>query len=490
MLIQYVNDWVNMESTTMQRRTIMNPSLPLRSKYPESSVGLSAATIRYRRIDGVVHRTDIPLPPYSPISDRSGSSFSYDSPADLWETISTEPSPPQTPRPKHEIDDGLRLDLASTRGFKRKCESQDEDSRRVKLPPVYKLLPPNEQGDRRPASRYRPRKSWKTPCSSPEPSNEYTLSTKPTSSPLGDPIVQWLNNRRMESSDVKNLLSQPRGLGEASLRIDLNFSSPQTQTVFYREKQQYTPQSRSYCHRSRQQPSPPREEPNQCGDAKVRKSHNNIKYSIEETDYIRYNKYEKKLPWEESKKLFRKKFPMTDVEKNRGTQGIQGNFYRDNHNLPLLTNRGRVLVFQENGHVKPITAKVRDQKEDKPYFSLTYLYPERAMLYDWVDDEHKRFAEELAKERILQKEHAQREAKKRNMWKEKLEPGECACCPEPDRERDNHKRAAPEYPADGSNIASSGAIPLDSLKMPLSVKSEDMALRHNVMRNLSIASTV
>lgn len=55
----------------------------------------------------------------------------------------------------------------------------------------------------------------------------------------------------------------------------------------------------------------------------------------------------------------------------------------------------------------------------------------------------------LAKERILQKAQARREANACGKWKEKLEPGTCACCPEPDRERDNHKRAIAEQAFDG-----------------------------------------
>ncbi|KAI2639549.1 hypothetical protein GGS26DRAFT_272696 [Hypomontagnella submonticulosa] len=436
MLIQNVNDWVNMESTTMQQRAAMNPSLPLRLVPPESSllsVGLPAATIGYKRADGTAHGTDVPLPPCSPLSDRSGSSVSFDFPADLWETISAEPSPPQTPRPKQETDDPPRLKLVPHPGDspKRKCEIPYEGSKRVKLPPVLGLLPPNEQEGRRPVSHHGPGKPLKTQCSSPEPSNEYTLSTKPASSPPGDPIVQWLNNRRKESNNVKSLLSQPRGLGEAALHINIEYRDPPPTPIFYREKQQSTPQPRSYCHRPRRQPLM-RGKLRQRGDGKARKSHNNIKYSIEETDYIRYNKYEKKLSWQENKERFQEKFPMIDAEMNRETQGIQGNHYRDNSRVPLLKDRGRRLVFMDNGHVQPNIAKVRDQGEEKPFYGLVHLYPERAMLYDWVDKEHKRIAQELAKERILQKAQARREANACGKWKEKLEPGTCACCPEPD----------------------------------------------------------
>lgn len=88
---------------------------------------------------------------------------------------------------------------------------------------------------------------------------------------------------------------------------------------------------------------------------------------------------------------------MIDAEMNRETQGIQGNHYRDNSRVPLLKDRGRRLVFMDNGHVQPNIAKVRDQGEEKPFYGLVHLYPERAMLYDWVDKEHKRIAQELGK---------------------------------------------------------------------------------------------
>ncbi|OTA60417.1 hypothetical protein K449DRAFT_466360 [Hypoxylon sp. EC38] len=446
MLIQYDNNSASMESTTSQRKMT---TFPLRILQPQSSqlnVGrLTGAT--YEKLDVTIHRTSIPEAPYSPISERSGSSFSRGSNIESWGIIPTEPSPPQTPKSKHELDDIPRLDLVPPRPGLLKWEdnSPEEGVKNIKRPPVqlpsvHRLLPVAEHEGRRATSHHRPKSFLNTPSSSPEPSNGYTFSNRAAPPGAKDPIVQWLNLRRQESGGAKSLLSQPGGLGEGSV-ININLDFGNTMPVFYREKQQYTPQFHGYYHGPHQQPSPPREVAKKGRNKAKDSPHNNIKYMLEEQDYIRFNKYERKLSWDENKKLFRDKFPMADERMNRETQGIQGCHYRDNAHLPLLVDRGRRLVFLENGHVKAVSVKVRDQGEDKPYYSLHYLYPERALLYDWVPDEIKQVAAELIKERIPQREAARRKAISRGLWKDKLETGECACCPKPDRERDNHKRS-------------------------------------------------
>ncbi|KAI1144489.1 hypothetical protein F5Y05DRAFT_28750 [Hypoxylon sp. FL0543] len=459
MMIQYDNDSASMEFSTVQRKVAVNPLRTLQPQSSQLNIGRLSSTICYGKAEGTFHRPYMPEPPYSPISDRSGASFSQVSGAEPWDIVPTEISPPQTPKSKEEPDDALRLDLVPPRvdALKREGAYPEEDLKDTKppqaqLPSVYRFLPAADHETRRRSSLHSTRNFLKTPSSSPEPSDGYALSTNTTLQPPTDPIVRWLNLRRQECGKTKDPLSQPRGLGKGSC-LDINLDFGNTTPVFYRQKQQYTPQPRNLCHRPRLQSSPPRDVAKK-GRAKAKDApHNNIKYTLEESDYIRFNKYEMKLSWDENKEVFRQKFPMADTKLNREVQGIQGLHYRDNQHVPHLLDRGRKLVFLDNGHVAAVDAKVRAQRENKPYYSLHYLYPERAILYDWVPEKYKLVAAELIKERIPQREAARRKAMALGIWQEKLETGECACCPKPDRERDSHKRSAASPSSDDGDLA-------------------------------------
>ncbi|KAI1772384.1 hypothetical protein F4818DRAFT_170934 [Hypoxylon cercidicola] len=466
MLTQYDSDSASMEPTNSQRNAILSPSFPNRTPQPQSSQLNSSRLATPLFAKGVGNKFDnssifFEQAPYSPVSFRSGSSFSsQESSVDPWEIASTEPSSPRTPKSKHELDDTPRLDLIPLRGefLERKCDSPDECSKDtksppVKLPSVYCLLPATNEDDHHAAVRPSIRSHLQTPGSSPVPNNSHVISTKPVSPPSDDPILRWLNLRRKESRARRSALPQPEGL-HASTNRDFR-----PRPIFYREKQQYTQHFRPrLCHRPRQLLSPPRDGVKKPRAKPKNKVHCNIKYSLEETDYIRFNKYELKLCWEENRRLFREKFPMADAEMNRGTEGIQSVHYRDNANVPHLVDGGRRLVFLPNGHVEGVDAKVRGQGENKPYFGLVYLYPERAMLYDWVPPKIKHMAAELAKERILQREQARREAIRLHTWAEKLEPGDCACCIKRDRVRDTHKRAVPPQPVFAMTVKSEPAL--------------------------------
>ncbi|KAL7627033.1 hypothetical protein AAE478_003809 [Parahypoxylon ruwenzoriense] len=347
--------------------------------------------------------------------------------------------------PKHESDD-QRLDWISARGelLKRKCESLDERSKKIKLPVrlpgVHRLSPSADHEYRhRPTQPMRRKRHLHTPSPSPEPGNDYVLA-KPNVQSLEDPITQKLNLWRKESDGIKDPLPQPRWVDEISLKISLYYVDSSASNPH----SQYRPPQFGDYYRPRQQLPPPTEVARESKDrAKPKETHCNIKYSLEERDYIRFNKVELKLSWEENKSLFGEKFPMANSAMQREKQGIQGVHYRDNGHMPHLVDKGRALLFLDNGHVKAWSVKVREQGEDKPYFGLIYLYPERAILYDWVPAKAKQMAAELIKERISQRERKKREAMARGTWIERLETGECACCPIPDRERDDLKRAFP-----------------------------------------------
>ncbi|KAI1374569.1 hypothetical protein F4677DRAFT_161398 [Hypoxylon crocopeplum] len=459
MLIQYDNHSTTMDSTTIQRKVNLDSSFPLRPLAPHSSqlnISRPATIISCQRAYFANASPFILEPPCSPLSSRSGSSFSQGSSADGWEIIPTELSPPQTPKSKHEFDDLPRLDLIPPRDnfLKRSCDSPERYPKKVKplegkLSGLNWLLQPPNHEDRRAITPPKTRGSLHSPSPSPELRNEYIFSSKHASPPLKDPIVQWLNHRRKETDPTKGLLAQPQELGKVSFNIDLDFHST---PVFFREKQQHKPQFPEYCQRLRQELLPPRQLPKKGG-CRSKKVHNNKKYLPEETDYIRFNKYEMKLSWEENKCLFGKKFPQANAELVREKQGIQGVHYRDNLHVPHLVDRGRRLVFLPNGHVEGIEAKVRAQGENKPYFSLTYLYPERALLYDWVPNKVKQVAAELVKERMAQRAQKRSEAIRQNTWVENLENGECACCYKLERERDCSKSSTLEHRQDTANFA-------------------------------------
>ncbi|KAI1442365.1 hypothetical protein F5Y02DRAFT_421056 [Annulohypoxylon stygium] len=448
-----------MESMTIQRKTNVDSSYPLRTLQPQSSqlnFGRLPSLFGHKGADGAIQRTPIPDPPYSPISNSSRASFSQASCADSWEVISTAPSSPETPHSKYELDDTpIKLEsIPSHRGnLEHRRDSLNDSFKELKIPPVELpslncLLPPTNHGNNhtfypsaRPLKQHRP---------SPVPKIEYTPPSRPSYSLSEDPIVQCLNLWRKESGDAKGLLSKPRNReGSSLLQIDLDFREPTS--VFYRQKQQPSPQAYDYCRRSCPQVASDREEKEPHDDLydqddqdDLKKTpHNNTKYSLEEMDYIRFNRYEEKLSWEEGKDRFRIKFPAANKKMNRARQGIQGVHYRDNKHVPLLVDKGRTLVFLENGHVKATEAKVRDQKDDKPYYSLTYLYPERALLYDWVPDKVKQTAAHFVKERAAQREANKRELMRTGKWRETDDTGECACCPKPDRKRDEAKRSVP-----------------------------------------------
>ncbi|KAI1805638.1 hypothetical protein F4811DRAFT_212047 [Daldinia bambusicola] len=509
-----------MERSTFQPRPNFNSPLSLRTLQSESvqlDTGRLPPVIPYRRADGTTRLTDTSIPPYSPISERSGSSFSQESTTESWENVSFRFSPPQTPRAKHEPDEIPRLDLVVPhRGefLKRKSDDLDESLKKIKLqqvtlPSVYHLLPPEEREGRRPVPRHRPRRMLQTPNSSPEPETKYSLPLQPALLEPKDPIVQWLNLRRRESSDSQEPLSQPRDLRGVSLNISLSVchNAQNTQPIFYREKQQYTSQSssRGSCQRSRlseqqqqlqqqlqqhqqqQQQPPATSAGEESTEICAKKTHNNTKYTTEEADYIRFNKYEMKVSWEENKQLFNNKFP-SPPGKEREVQGIQGVHYRDNQHVPCLEDRGRQLVFLPQGHVKAVVAKVRKQLENKPYFGLTYLYPERAMLYDWVPYKTRLKAAELANERAIQKEQERNKAIRAGKWKEKLENGQCACCYKPDGEKEMHRGSSSREHSSASDnddkdtktktnaqviTMPAGLSPRHPLQIPQIIKTED-----------------
>jgi hypothetical protein len=122
--------------------------------------------------------------------------------------------------------------------------------------------------------------------------------------------------------------------------------------------------------------------------------HLNVKYLVEELDYIRYHNVDLSQPWELVKVNFCAEFSHTKVADKRKVPGLQGGYYRQNKQLPHIVE-GQ-LVFMENGHVEPACVQKREQKAKKHLFTLVYLFPERAQ-YPWMLPKDRQRAAELRK---------------------------------------------------------------------------------------------
>ncbi|ESZ89670.1 hypothetical protein SBOR_9945 [Sclerotinia borealis F-4128] len=127
-----------------------------------------------------------------------------------------------------------------------------------------------------------------------------------------------------------------------------------------------------------------------------KKPRSNKAYSMEEVDFIRYNKDDLNKHWPEILSLFRRHF----IQRQRDSeQCLSSRYYRSNH-LKMYDASGRPML-DKNGKVRKISAKVRRRAtpagrvEALPY-TLVQKHPQRAMAYSWVSSEHKFDAGRLA----------------------------------------------------------------------------------------------
>lgn len=111
---------------------------------------------------------------------------------------------------------------------------------------------------------------------------------------------------------------------------------------------------------------------------------NNRKYTPEQVDFICYHHVDKKKNWAEVREAYRRYFPS---EANRTASGLQGSYYRLNLQVPVTDHNGN-LIFNDDGSLQVKTAKVRDQAGNR--IGLLNRYPNRAIEYDWVDEQDKR----------------------------------------------------------------------------------------------------
>jgi hypothetical protein len=136
----------------------------------------------------------------------------------------------------------------------------------------------------------------------------------------------------------------------------------------------------------------------QGGIRKIRKvPHNNTRYTKEEKDFIRYYKLDVGTSWDDVRYRFGEQFPV-DEDKERRTQGVQGVHYRENKTLPALDRETNSLIYLANGHMERREVACREQNTtDKKAYGLLNLWPEAALNYQWVKEEHKQQAAKLGK---------------------------------------------------------------------------------------------
>ncbi|KAL2752530.1 hypothetical protein ACRALDRAFT_1072442 [Sodiomyces alcalophilus JCM 7366] len=135
----------------------------------------------------------------------------------------------------------------------------------------------------------------------------------------------------------------------------------------------------------------------------ARGSRCNIKYTIEQKDFIDYwriDRQDRETPWDDVVREFNRQFKGP----HRRNGGLQSAYYRENKKIPVTDREGK-LVFNAAGEVKTIEVPVREAKSKLhsiKAIGLLATHPERAIRYPWVSSEHKRKIWRLAQVRQAQ----------------------------------------------------------------------------------------
>ncbi|KAK1727369.1 uncharacterized protein BDZ83DRAFT_717886 [Colletotrichum acutatum] len=140
----------------------------------------------------------------------------------------------------------------------------------------------------------------------------------------------------------------------------------------------------------------------------------NVKYTIQQVDFIDYFRVDHHLSWKEVEAKYASVFP-EDAAKGhkRGPQGLQGVYYRKNKQIPA-TDPNNLLVFDEDDNPKTFQCDVREQgKKMNNSIGLLGMHPERAITYAWVSEEHKRQYDKLGRARQAQLDAAEARKKRR-----------------------------------------------------------------------------
>ncbi|OLN94039.1 hypothetical protein CCHL11_03411 [Colletotrichum chlorophyti] len=140
----------------------------------------------------------------------------------------------------------------------------------------------------------------------------------------------------------------------------------------------------------------------------------NVKYTIQQVDFIDYFRVDHHLSWKEVEAKYASVFP-EDAAKGhkRGPQGLQGVYYRKNKQIPA-TDANNLLIFDDDDNPKTFQCDVREQgKKMNNSIGLLGMHPERAITYSWVSEEHKRQYEKLGRARQAQLDAADARKKRR-----------------------------------------------------------------------------
>lgn len=351
-------------------------SLARRSVRREFRTSLNTSTGRVQPLDGIDSQLELSNPwdnsINSPIASNHRLSYSNNpilsprSPISIgsFSPISSHEESVFSPTSPHFRD-------APTGPLKRKFEGDGDgnDNAFVPLPGFQSLTLPYCESHGRSSTT----SPLRTPSATPEPSEGDVYSRRSSLFQSVDPITEKLNHLRIKQN------KEPLPPLEA-LCNNSGFSSQATH-------QQATP-PHVYSKLCRQLSQPREARKRRAKSSET--THCNVKYLMEELDYIRYQRNEHGHKWAVVEAKFEAMFPTED----RKTQGLQGVYYRQNKYLPRIHNDQ--LVFMENGHVESACAKTRDQAE-KHLYTLVYLFPDRAMNYPWVSPLDRSRARELSK---------------------------------------------------------------------------------------------
>ncbi|KAK6071599.1 hypothetical protein SCUP515_07796 [Seiridium cupressi] len=158
--------------------------------------------------------------------------------------------------------------------------------------------------------------------------------------------------------------------------------------------------------------------------------HNNLRYSKEQMDFIRYLAIEEEgLTWAVREARFARQYP-ADPAKERRRQGVQGVYYRQNCYLPKLDLETNAIRYLPNGHQDQMEMKCRKMSKvpNPKLYGLINLWPEEALTYSWVKHEHKQEAIKIVEQRRKEREDARTAAVKSGLWTETAPADSCACC--------------------------------------------------------------
>lgn len=123
----------------------------------------------------------------------------------------------------------------------------------------------------------------------------------------------------------------------------------------------------------------------------ARGSRCNVKYTIEQKDFIDYwriDRHERETAWEEVVREYNAQFKGP----HRAEGGLQSAWYRENKKIPIADAEG-LLIFNDNDEIRTSEVPVREAKgkfHSVKSIGLLATHPERAIEYPWVSREHKR----------------------------------------------------------------------------------------------------